>query len=168
MPRTLPSLYPVLMSALVACSPPSHTGGEAELPDSAGLGETRAAFQQAVLQNDATVLAEFYADSAVFMAPGLPTLRGRPAIESLLRKALSATRYESFEFEPVAVSGRAGVVIEVGRQRDLSRSNGQGQIAYGRYMITWVRSAAGRWQMAMDATIVDSTRPAVPGRDVNR
>jgi ketosteroid isomerase-like protein len=161
-------MSPLLMSVLAACSPPHRTDASPGALDSAGLGETRAAFQQAVLQNDASILAKFYTDSAIFMAPGLPTLRGRPAIESLLRKALTSTRFESFEFEPLAVTGRAGVISEVGRQRDLSRSNGHTQIAYGRYMITWVRTAAGPWQMAMDATVVDSTRPAVPGQNVNR
>ena len=157
-------LCSVLTWMIAACSHPQHrdpADATTTSLDSAGLGQTRAAFQRAAIQNDAAKLATFYADSAMFMVPGIPTLRGRPAIERLLRQALSTTRYESFEFEPVAVTGRAGLMSEIGWQRDVSTSGGHAaQIAYGRYMITWVRTASGQWQMAMDAAVVDSTKPA--------
>ena len=128
--------------------------------DTAGLGRTRSAFEQAVRSNDATRLAEFYSDSAALMVPGLPTLEGRAAIERFFARALATTRYESFEFEPTGITGRGGVVSELGRQRDVSRTAGKPrQAAYGRYLITWVRSTTGDWRMTMDATVVDSIRP---------
>lgn len=160
----------VLCSALtwaaVACSHAQHrdpVNAASTLPDSTGLGATRQAFQRAAVRNDAAALAAFYADSAMFMVPGIPTLRGRAAIERLFRQALQSTHYQSFEFHPVAATGRAGLVSEVGWQRDVSGSGARpARVAYGRYMITWVRSASGQWQMAMDAAVVDSTRPAAP------
>ena len=144
----------------LGCSPPAKRAVAAFAGlDSAGLGQTRSAFQRAVLANDASRLAEFYADSAAFMVPGLPTLRGRPAIERFFGRALATTHYESFEFEPVVMTGSGGVVSEVGHQQDVSRAAGKPpQTAYGRYMITWVRSPTGEWRMMMDATVVDSIR----------
>jgi len=118
-----------------------------------------------VLANDASRLAEFYADSAAFMVPGLPTLRGRSAIEGFFGRALATTHYDRFEFEPVVMTGGGGVVSEVGHQQDVSRAAGKPpQTAYGRYMITWVRSPAGEWRMMMDATVVDSIRPLAADR----
>lgn len=157
------ALCGALTWALAACSQGQHrdpVDAAVTSPDSAGLGATRQAFQRAAALNDAVALAAFYADSAMLMAPGIPTLRGRPAIERLFNQALRSTRYESFEFHPVAVTGRAGLASEIGWQRDVSSSGGHAaQVTYGRYMITWVRSPSGQWQMAMDAAVVDSTRP---------
>jgi len=149
----------VLLTWVVACAPPHSTGTAL---DTVGLGATRAAFARAALQNDATLLASFYSDSALFLAPGAPTIRGRAAIEALFRKALVTTRFESFEWGPLASIGKSGTVSEVGWQHDVSRSDGHpAQAAFGRYLITWIRNTDGTWQMAVDATIVDSTRPAV-------
>lgn len=156
-----------LLAAVVAgCSAPAERAAAASAGlDSAGLGQTRSAFQGAVLANDASRLAEFYADSAAFMVPGLPTLRGRSAIEGFFGRALATTHYDSFEFEPVVMTGGGGVVSEVGHQQDVSRAAGKPpQTAYGRYMITWVRSPAGEWRMMMDATVVDSIRPLAADR----
>jgi uncharacterized protein (TIGR02246 family) len=151
--------------ALAGCAAPADRAGALAGLDSAGLGRTRSAFQRAVLANDASRLAEFYADSAAFMVPGLPTLQGRSAIEHFFARALATTRYESFEFEPVAITGRGGVVTEVGHQQDVSRVAGKPpETAYGRYMITWVRSSTGEWRMMMDATVVDSIRPIAADR----
>jgi uncharacterized protein (TIGR02246 family) len=156
----------VLAAAGTGCTAPADRAAAAFAGlDSAGLGQTRSAFQRAVLLNDAGRLAEFYADSAAFMVPGLPTLQGRPAIERFFARALATTRYESFEFEPVVMTGGDGVVSEVGHQQDVSRAAGKPpQTAYGRYMITWVRSASGEWRMMMDATVVDSIRPVAADR----
>jgi ketosteroid isomerase-like protein len=156
----------LVAAAVAGCSAPADRAavGFAGL-DSAGLGRTRSAFQRAVLANDASRLAEFYADSAAFMVPGLPTLQGRPAIERFFGRALGTTRYESFEFAPVVMTGRGGVVSEVGHQQDVSRAAGKPpETAYGRYMITWVRSPTGEWRMMMDATVVDSIRPVAADR----
>ena len=156
----------LITAAVAGCSAPADRAAAAFAGlDSAGLGQTRSAFQQAVLANDASRLAAFYTDSAAFMVPGLPTLRGRPAIERFFGRALATTRYESFEFVPVVMTGRGGVVSEVGHQQDVSRAAGKPrQTAYGRYMITWVRSASGEWRMMMDATVVDSIRPIAADR----
>ena len=155
-----------LAAAVSACSPPADRSGVALTRlDSAGLGQARAAFQRTVLLNDASRLAGFYADSAALLVAGLPTIRGRAAIERFFGQALATTRFESFEFEPVLMTGRGGVVSEVGRQQDVSRAAGKAaQAAYGRYMITWVRSAQGEWRMMMDATVIDSIRPVAPDR----
>lgn len=167
-PRLMPffTLGCVLAAAVTGCTAPADRAAAAFAGlDSAGLGQTRSAFQRAVLLNDAGRLAEFYADSAAFVVPGLPTLQGRPAIERFFGRALATTRYESFEFEPVAMTGRGGVVSEVGHQQDVSRAAGKPpQTAYGRYMITWVRSASGEWRMMMDATVIDSIRPVAADR----
>jgi len=156
----------LLAGAVAGCSAPAERAAAAFAGlDSAGLGQTRSAFQRAVLANDASRLAEFYADSAAFMVPGLPTLRGRSAIEGFFGRALATTHYDRFEFEPVVMTGGGGVVSEVGHQQDVSRAAGKPpQTAYGRYMITWVRSPAGEWRMMMDATVVDSIRPLAADR----
>jgi uncharacterized protein (TIGR02246 family) len=156
----------LLGAAVAGCSAPADRAAATLAGlDSAGLGRTRSAFERAVLANDASRLAEFYSDSAAFMVPGLPTLQGRPAIEQFFGRALATTHYEDFEFAPVVMTGRGGVVSEVGHQRDVSRAAGKPpQTAYGRYMITWVRSATGEWRMMLDATVVDSIRPVAADR----
>ena len=156
-------VVPVLAGSMAACTPgkATDTGSASAALDTAGLGQARADFTSAVGRNDANLLATFYADSAIFLAPGLATLRGRPAIEGLLHQALLTTHFDSFAFGPLAMTSRPGLVSEVGWQRDVSHQSGRpAQVAYGRYVITWVRSPGGKWQMALDATVVDSTRPA--------
>jgi ketosteroid isomerase-like protein len=152
-----------IATVLVACAGAGHRAGapgNGEVLDSAGIGQVHSAFAAATLKNDPALLASFYADSALFLVPGLPTLHGRAAVEALFRHALLTTQFRSFVFVPQAMFGGHGTVTEVGEQRDVSvGETGRPTTAYGRYLITWVRTSSGAWQMAVDVTVVDSTRP---------
>jgi ketosteroid isomerase-like protein len=151
----------VLASVWSACSPsPKAAPMDAGGVDSAGVGLAREELANSVLAHDGPRLAKVYAESAVVAAPGAPTLYGRAAIESFIVPAFATTSYASYQIRPLAVTGRGGVLGEIGWQHEVGAQSGSAaEETWGRYAITWVRDASGNWKVAMDALVADSSVP---------
>lgn len=103
----VPLVIPLLTTT--ACAP-SEDGSEAgddvgaiTEREGARIQQSARAFAEAARAGDFDRLASMYAEDAVLMPPGAPTVHGRPAIREFLS---SMPAFERFELNPEDIEGR--------------------------------------------------------------
>jgi uncharacterized protein (TIGR02246 family) len=114
--------------------------GAGSVEDAAGAGSAEDAeravaavnerWRQAALAGDAAALASLYAEDAVLLAPGMPTAKGRPAIQSAF-----ATIFESPP-SSVTIESDATIVSE----------SGELAFDHGTYTMSGTTPAGEAWQ----------------------
>jgi ketosteroid isomerase-like protein len=93
-----------------------------------------------------------WADDAVMMAPGLPPLKGKPAIRAYVEAGMRLPGF-TIKWEPLSVhvarSGDLAYMIE----RNVSTvndSSGTPITTYGKVVTVWRKDATGAWQNVID------------------
>jgi ketosteroid isomerase-like protein len=90
----------------------------------------------AMTKRDIVALMAIYADNAVSMQDGAPTLKGKAAIRSQMEKQLAEPpRYASISFKTLAVYGSEGEVTEAGTSSEKDASGKE--TATGKYMCVY-------------------------------
>jgi uncharacterized protein (TIGR02246 family) len=100
--------------------------------------------------NAQTLVTNFYAPDAVVMAPNLPALRGRDAIQQFWTGFLASGSVDLALTSTNVTQPSSDVAVETGRY-DLSLRPASGQAIKdaGKYVVLWKKSN-GRWWAAED------------------
>jgi uncharacterized protein (TIGR02246 family) len=106
------------------------TGGGSAADAEQAVADVNERWRQAALAGDAAALASLYAEDAVLLAPGMPTAKGRPAIQSAF-----ATIFESPP-SSVTIESDATIVSE----------SGELAFDHGTYTMSGTTPAGEAWQ----------------------
>jgi ketosteroid isomerase-like protein len=97
-------------------------------------------------------VAAYWAEDAVLMQAGVPTLRGREAARQMVSKAFETPGF-SISWEPieahVSASGDMGYIIERSRVTE-PHGGGKLQTQDMRAVTIWRKDAKGEWRNAVD------------------
>ncbi len=145
----------LLAAALQTTSVPAAAGA---VPADARAAIERANndWLPAMRRRDAKAIAEIYADDGVFVLPNGDSVKGRAAIERLMRDRFSRT-------DPV-VGGElrqddlvvAGSMIYEWGHAELDLAGGANQTpshVTARYLTVWQRDASGRWRIIRNLSL---------------
>lgn len=166
-----------LMSSLLACTaqsaaPRTDTSAVAmatPTPATAAMERTQV---RAVLDSlngkavagmraqDAAVATQNYADSAVMMMPGMPTMRGRAVIQQGMQGMFDATKVDAATFttDDVIVSGE--LAVETGHyEMTMTPKGGRPMQDKGKYLTVWQHQADGTWRIVRDINNSDAAPP---------
>lgn len=117
--------------------------------DTAAVDTLRGAWEQAYEAGDASALAGLYTSDATFMAPGMPTMSGRAAIEAYYAKEFAMGGTRTVEIRP----GRTAVGGDIGHEfgvftGTVTPPDGDPVSAEGRYAVLLRRDTDGAWRIA--------------------
>lgn len=138
----------VYLLATMACSPAvSSTNSQAG--DSAAVHAALDRYIAAGRSNDTTAMFSVWTDDAAYINTGVPTIRGRTAIDSLIRTfhtSMSVTRLD-VEIDELSVSGDAAYAMGTFRET-MRGADGDSLDVAGRYLQIWRRQPDGSWKLA--------------------
>jgi ketosteroid isomerase-like protein len=144
---------------VVACNRPPSSARIGAGVDSAGVGAVRDRLSRNLVLGDASAVMADYSDSAVFVGAGSPTLMNRGPLTAFLKGMYAAVTVTRFDIHPVRVIGHDGMLTEIGTQYEVAAETGKpAQESWGRYLLAWIKSPSGQWEVAFDMAIDDSTR----------
>jgi uncharacterized protein (TIGR02246 family) len=163
--RTSALLFAALLS-IAACQPRAEPAGG----DSAAVAtndasvrksieEANSRFLAALEKADTATMMANYADDAVVMPPGGPTMKGRVAIGQGFSGMLSQAMIMSPKLFTDDVIVRDDIAIESGRYDWMVHpKTGAAVTEKGKYITIWRRQADGSWKIIKD--INNSDAPA--------
>lgn len=138
-------------AAIVAsCSGDRHGQAGPEALMQASRDWSRAA---AAGRIDATV--DYWADDAIVIMPGLPTLRGKAAIREYVEQSLKTPGFR-ISWEPLeghlSTSGDVGYLLE---RSSVTMPNATGKLETQQFRVVtiWRKGADGRWRNVVDGSI---------------
>lgn len=100
--------------------------------------------------NDAERLSIIYEDDAVFIAPGMPPLRGRAEIKAVLPNFFAALRNLTLIVDEIRSVGEDhAIVVGHSTQQEL-QEDGCWQDSVNNYHVVYHRGADGVWYYATD------------------
>jgi len=113
------------------------------------LDAINAGFGEAFATQDAERLSAFYADDARLLFDGVPIIRGREAVDAVLRDMVSGGPGTQ-RFETIEVIAEGSLVIDIGRIRSAT--------AQGKYVVVYQRQSDGNLRIVIDAASSDGPR----------
>ena len=100
--------------------------------------------------NDAERLSAIYEDDAVFIAPGMPPLRGRAEIKTVLPNFFAGLRNLTLIVDEIrAVGEDHAVVVGHSTQQEL-QEDGSWKDSVNNYQVLYHRGSDGEWYYATD------------------
>jgi ketosteroid isomerase-like protein len=144
-----------LVALCMACSP---APAASPVADPAGIDSLNARLVQAYRDRDAQRYAEQFTDSAIFEWPAFNKVRGRVALEAMVRGNWATLR--DLELQLTVANRRIGAsqATEFGAFRITYRdSAGKAMAEYGRYVHALTRQPAGGWLLDRFLGFADST-----------
>ncbi len=150
----------VLFLTLALAAQQSHATRSADVPADARAAIARAneEWLPAMKKQDARAIVEPYADDAVFVLPSGDSVKGRAAIEELMRSRFStAGRVESGTLQQDDLVVVGSMIYEWGHA-DLEMAGARGgppSHATGRYLTVWKRDSSGRWRIIRNLSFAD-------------
>ena len=142
-------LVPHLTAAILvlSCSTAALAQGTSTTRDS--VAAAMRAYLEAIRSNDARTVASWWTDDAAYVHRSAPTIRGRVALESLLRSFFAATPVTavSEHTEEILVDGN--VAIQMGTYSETTQAaDSRAFTEEGRYVFVWRRQPQGGWKIA--------------------
>jgi ketosteroid isomerase-like protein len=114
------------------------------------LAAINAGFGEAFATQDAERLSAFYADDARLLFNGQPIVRGRVAVDTVLREMVSSgPGTQRFETDEVIVDG--SLVVDIGRIVSAT--------AQYKYVVVYQRQPDGSLKIVVDAASSDGPPP---------
>ena len=146
-----------LLIAVAACSRPAYeSAGTAD----AGIDSLNARLVQAYRTRDPRSYGALYTDSAVFEWPASNTVRGRAAMEEMVRANWAALNEMDLTLSVTARRFASNHATEFGAfQQSWRDSAGVRMAEYGRYVTSLARQPDGSWRIDRFFGFADSTRP---------
>ena len=138
----------LIVLAGVLAAPAAH-GQSSHLADSTAIAAASRAFSAAYVANDSMALGAVYVDTAVAY-PLSRAVAGRAAIRHYFVWPEGYTQLaHSMTSERLTIEG--DLAVDVGMWHSTGRRAGQEpSSASGRYLVVWVRTAAGDWKILYD------------------
>jgi len=125
----------------------------------AGIDSLNARVERAYLEKDPKTYATLFTDSAVFEWPAVPTVRGRPALQSMANELWPPLADLKLRFIVGTRRLASDHATEVGAFEESWRDSTGGRTTeYGRYVTVFARQKDGSWLMDRFFGFSDSTR----------
>jgi len=133
----------------VACSSPAPASRPSVAADEQAIAKAVTEYVAAMKSNDPVKIASWWTDDAVLIDRASPTVRGRAALDTLVRSMFAAARLTDATLvtEEIAVSGDLGYFI--GRyDESFQPQTGAALHNRGRLILVWKRQPDGSWKIA--------------------
>ena len=145
-----PALLIALLLSACATGGASRAGDTAA--DSTAVREALEAYLTAARANNVAGLQAVWADDGVYLNAGMPTLRGRKAIDSLIQAfhAVMDVKQIAVQVEELTVSGDLAYMWGTYSETVVLAADST-QTMQGRYLFVWRRQADGSWRIARAA-----------------
>jgi uncharacterized protein (TIGR02246 family) len=138
------SIYRVLTALLaLACLIPAAAARSEDVRDAVEAGNR--AFIVALLQGNATAVANLYTPEAQVIAPGSPVAKGRPAIAGFWQKSIDSG-LKDVTLETAEVESAGELAYETGVVGLVAK---EGTASTARYVVIWKR-IGGKWLLHRD------------------
>lgn len=146
---------PAADTAAVAAAPAAPSSAD----DEKAVRDLNASWFQTYNTHDAAALAAFYADDAILMMPGTPSVRGRAAIEAAYKKDMDVMAKAGYSNNEGSSSdvGVAGDVAWESNTFTVTDKAGK-QVDSGKYVTVFARKD-GKWSIVRDIWNTDSPPP---------
>jgi uncharacterized protein (TIGR02246 family) len=131
------------------CSAPSPASRASNSADEQVVATAMKDYTAAIKTSDAARIAAWWTEDAIYIDRKAPTIRGRAALDSMLKVVFATMRVSdaSVETDEIAVSGDVAYII--GRfDETLQPQNGDVQHDRGRFLFLWKRQPDGSWKIA--------------------
>jgi uncharacterized protein (TIGR02246 family) len=160
-----------LMAAIAGCSQaPAQQPSAPHIDSGAIVTQIRAIetqWQADWNSRDSTRIASHYADDAVFMAPGIPVLRGRPAIQAAFADMPHSDPdfALSFHAEEVQVSASGDMAYARGlyEEHDTNPRTHAVTASSGSYVTIYRKQSDGAWLAVADINTPEPNASAPSG-----
>jgi len=117
-------------------------------------------YSAAVIAGDAEAIAQLYTDSAYVVESGLPTIRGKAALRSVVKDVLGGVRFLQASIQPELTEPAGDRVLQFGTYRDVLQQSGQpAAVVMGRFTAVLQRDSTSLWRVSRLMAVADSTVP---------
>ncbi|HEV8410593.1 MAG TPA: DUF4440 domain-containing protein [Gemmatimonadaceae bacterium] len=133
------------------------TAAAQEIPPAARttIEKANADWLAAMKRSDAVATAEPYADDAVFVTSTGESVRGRPAIEKLMRDRFASGGHAiGGSIKQDGITAVGNLIYEWGHASlQLARDGAKPTDFKGRYVTVWAADSAGRWRIIRNLSL---------------
>jgi len=149
---------------MAACGGSSTQAPQNPAPGAAMTADTRAADEEAIRaadlawskaagDKDAAKFASFYGENAVLMAPGMPAVKGRDAIQQAFVGLVQDPNFAlSFAPTKIVVAKGGDMAYEIGDfQMTTSGKKKKPETLKATYVVVWGKQMDGSWKAVLDA-----------------
>jgi len=121
--------------------------------DIAGVRAAEQALVESFEAADPTAWVDHYTDDAIFVAPGMPAIEGRPA---LVAHARQMTPLSAARITPQTTEGDGDIAAVLGAASWRNGPRGSdAATSRVRFLIVWRREPDGRWRIARELLNMD-------------
>ena len=114
----------------------------------------------AILAQDAVGAVQNYADSAMSLVPGMPIMRGLPAIQQGMQGMFDAMKVDAATFSTQDVMVSGDFAVESGTfEMTMTPKVGKPVQDKGKYLAVWQHQADGSWRIIRDTYNLDVAPP---------
>jgi uncharacterized protein (TIGR02246 family) len=146
----------LVSASCVQAAPQNHPS---EVPPAARrtIADANAAWLRATKQEDASAMAEPYADDGVFVTATGEVVRGRAAIEQLMRDRFAKTgRVVDGRIVEDGLKRAGSMIYEWGHvELQFARDGSKPVGLKGRYLTVWAADATGHWRIVRNLSLPD-------------
>jgi uncharacterized protein (TIGR02246 family) len=116
----------------------------------AEVEELTAKFSKAVTNKDVAALGSFYEERARFLAPGMPMVEGRAAIQAAQQNIIEEG-VEALHLDVIDVIEAGDLTIEIGRYTlTIQPPGAESVMVNGKSVVVWRRQKDGALKIAVD------------------
>jgi uncharacterized protein (TIGR02246 family) len=152
-------LVTLVVAALLQAAPPASSRGATVPADArAAIARANDDWLPAMQRQDAKAIVEPYADDGVFVMPTGEAVKGRAAIEQLMRDRFARTgRVLGGSLQQDDLVAVGSMIYEWGHaELELAGAPGQRPSrSVGRYLTVWKKDATGRWRIIRNLSLGD-------------
>jgi uncharacterized protein (TIGR02246 family) len=146
----------LLLVALQTSPAPTAADGAVPADARAAIDRANSDWLPAMQRQDAKAIAEVYADEGVFVLPNGDSVKGRAAIEQLMRDRFSRTgpvvggtlKQDNLVAAGSMIYEWGHAEVEMGGRVNLPASR-----VTARYLSVWQRDASGRWRIIRNLSL---------------
>jgi uncharacterized protein (TIGR02246 family) len=144
--------------ALAAGSAAAQEGGDP------GVAKVRAAYQAAVMKQDAAVIAKLYTADGVEMPPNAPVQKGRAAIEAYHKGLAKEFMMHGITITSTETHVMGDRAIDIGRYKQnlMPMKGGPTFDDVGKYIVVLKKDASGAWLISHAMHNSDAPPPGAP------
>jgi uncharacterized protein (TIGR02246 family) len=149
------------LTGLLVCMGCSQTPGvSADGDATAGIDALNERVSEAYRTRDPKKYGELFTDTAVFEWPALNNVRGRAALEAMVREGWSTLSDMDLKLDVASRRLSRDHATEFGAfQQSFRDTKGVRRVEYGRYVTVLARQPDNSWRIDRFLGFADSTRP---------
>ena len=148
--------------AALALTASTHASPPTAGADEAAVREQTTSWAKAYNGGDAKAVAELYAVDAIFLPPGVPGVKGRPAILAYMTKDIAGSKAAGVVFN-INPKTDVGVSGDLGWESGTYTVTSKGAVVEAGKFLSVSRKINGKWQYIRDTYNADAPpAPAAP------